>query len=851
MAVGPDHVVAVVNARFRIWDKTGNVLKTIQARQWFASTLPGWQGLIFDPKIKYDHFANRWIILFLTDNGDSVSPGDISYYLISVSDDQNPVGTWYNWAVPASTLGDSALVQWTDYPGLGFDDQAIYIQSNQAFGLVGLLYAKVRIFDKAQLYANTAGPVSWTDFWDLRDPDNRGTQVFNVQPAVSFGSPGVGLLVSASPYNPGTFFTLWRIASPLTSPTISALNIPVVQYRPAPNAGQLGGGTSIDHGDGYLLPNEPVYRDSSLWVTHPIASGTGNAYASLRYIRLNPFTNTIREDIAFGREGYWYFFPAIMVDQDKNLVLTFSRSSTTEYVGAYVSGRRDTDPLGLSPSVPLKYGDANYVRLDPSGRNRWGDFMGIALDPSDGNAVWAFTEYAASPANTWGTWVGKVKIGPIPGAFVYLDRSSINYAKFEVGTNSDTVMVSMTNNGLDTLRVSNIALSTSNFELLNPPGLPLRLATLQTVIFGVTFTPHSPGNLLDSIMISSNDTLSPHAKIVLSGTGVLIRQAQAGVMYAASSGSPSGQFFRINVATGTTTPIAPLDINEIDGLAIRPTTKELYGTIATPNGTTICRVSSLYGSTLAVRLIPIPNMRAIAFSRGDTLFGATTSGTIYRISLATGSADSIGTTAGVVYSSLSFSPTSGMLWASVRPNLIGKDRIYNVNTSTGVATLIGSCGGGITPAIAFNAMGVLYGLKGTGTQIDTLISIDTLNASGTRIGSTGVSGLLALAMRTDSIGPNDVWQVDGTLPDAFLMYQNFPNPWNPSTTLRYSLPHASFVTLTVFNTLGQQVSQLVNEQQQAVYHDVVFRGDGLASGVYLYRLRAGDFIATRKLLFLK
>ncbi len=89
------------------------------------------------------------------------------------------------------------------------------------------------------------------------------------------------------------------------------------------------------------------------------------------------------------------------------------------------------------------------------------------------------------------------------------------------------------------------------------------------------------------------------------------------------------------------------------------------------------------------------------------------------------------------------------------------------------------------------------------------------------------------------------------LPTVFMLSQNYPNPWNPSTVIHYVVPHNSFVTLTVYNSLGQQVAQLVSEQHQAGFHDVVFRGDELASGVYLYRLQAGDFVATKKLLLLK
>jgi hypothetical protein len=91
----------------------------------------------------------------------------------------------------------------------------------------------------------------------------------------------------------------------------------------------------------------------------------------------------------------------------------------------------------------------------------------------------------------------------------------------------------------------------------------------------------------------------------------------------------------------------------------------------------------------------------------------------------------------------------------------------------------------------------------------------------------------------------------GLMPTSFDLHQNYPNPFNPSTTIRYGLPNRSHVTLTVFNSLGQTVRELVNEDLDAGYHDVHFDATGLASGVYYYRLRAGDFTKNKSLLLLR
>lgn len=89
------------------------------------------------------------------------------------------------------------------------------------------------------------------------------------------------------------------------------------------------------------------------------------------------------------------------------------------------------------------------------------------------------------------------------------------------------------------------------------------------------------------------------------------------------------------------------------------------------------------------------------------------------------------------------------------------------------------------------------------------------------------------------------------MPMEFALQQNYPNPFNPSTTIRYGLPQRSQVLLTVFNTLGQRLAELVKGEIEAGYHQVNFNASNLSSGVYFYRIQAGDFVQTRKLLLVR
>jgi hypothetical protein len=98
---------------------------------------------------------------------------------------------------------------------------------------------------------------------------------------------------------------------------------------------------------------------------------------------------------------------------------------------------------------------------------------------------------------------------------------------------------------------------------------------------------------------------------------------------------------------------------------------------------------------------------------------------------------------------------------------------------------------------------------------------------------------------------SDEIEVDNNIPNIYSLEQNFPNPFNPSTKINYSITEKSFVSLKIYDVLGNEVSILVNEEKPAGCYDVEFNATGLPSGIYFYKLKAGQFLETKKMILLK
>ena len=849
MAVGPNHVIVMVNTTFRIYDKSGTLLKNITADAWETGIVPGLNHS--DPQVIYDQYAKRWIMDWLV----YPSTGNANYHTLSVSADSNAIGTWYQWKSDATLLGDSVTNGFGDYPALGYDSSAVYLVSRQFGGGNGpLMYPKLRIFKKLDLYANTAGTIAYTDFWDFRDL-TVGQAVDNLRPTTSYTSSPFGYLMDVPPTTSANYLTVWKITNPAsTSPTIDFDHVPVVQYSSPPDPDQLGGGTPRVDGGGKAIRANIIYRDSMLYAVHSVASGVGNTNSAVHYVRINPATSTTVEDVAFGLSGYFHTYPAISVDKNKSVLINFSRSNALEYVGAYTVGRRVADGPGLSSSVPLREGGANYVLTGSGTRNRWGDYNGTGVDPSDPSAVWLHTEHVQAK-NTWGTWTSKVVMGPVPGALLTVDKSYLSFGTKNVGvvSSGDTLSFTFTDDGTDSVAISSVSTLSQHFKLVNPSVFTPKISSLNSITAKIAFIPQFGGNFTDSLVITSNDINNSKLVLKLSGTGFIIVKAAAGTMYATSGTSDGGRIYNVNSSTGAATVIGATGLTQITSLRVRPGTKELVG--IDPSGSSsvsLLRVSAEGQNTKVISSIPFANLKGMTFLDDTTLYVGAFAGNIYRVNYNTGAATLVAAT-GLRVGGLSINPKSGELWMSVRATSGILDGIYKVDVVAGTAKLVGQTGLGVaTLDIAFDKNGRLYGLTGNTAQTiaNKLIIIDTTSAQGFIANPTGTQSLQAIAFDPSAVlGVGSF--IAEKMPTQYSLEQNYPNPFNPTTSILYSIPKQSHVTLKVFDAIGRVVTTLVDDNRQTGNYKVEMNASRLASGVYYYELTAGSFHDIKKMVLLK
>ncbi|MCZ6776636.1 MAG: T9SS type A sorting domain-containing protein [Ignavibacteria bacterium] len=236
-----------------------------------------------------------------------------------------------------------------------------------------------------------------------------------------------------------------------------------------------------------------------------------------------------------------------------------------------------------------------------------------------------------------------------------------------------------------------------------------------------------------------------------------------------------------------------------------------------------------------------------------------------------------------------------MYLATLNPGVPPTPQLYTLNIGTAVATFVGNVTNapGLL-AIAVSCNGDIYGIDTAG---DNLVRINATTAEGTIVGPLNVEAL-AVAQDADfdpptgilywthfngasgelrsvdvntgnstlistwsavlvSFGifgdcpPTGVGQGSNAVPLEYELSQNYPNPFNPTTTISFSIPQSGLVSLKIYNVLGRELAELVNEVVSAGRYQYQWDAAGYSSGTYYYKIAAGEFFETKKLLLIK
>lgn len=455
LAVGPGHLVAVVNSRYQVWDKTGSPLATPITLDQFFSGIPHCAGL-FDPFVDYDEAANRFVMGAMSLES---TTGTDSYLCVAATATNDPTGIWNRTSFRADVVDPGT---WIDYPHMGIGLDAIYIAGNMFVDGGGLDSVRAFAVDKASLYAGNPVAVAEAGL---------GSIFFTAQPAKLHGFASGGWPAPGTPHHliahdGGGNSRIWRWSNPLSNPPVVYGTLTESFFNGVPpSAKELGAGVSgkNDTGTGRWLDAE--YRAGKLWATRNTACnfGAGDAESCVDWVEVDvsgaaPVLLQQQSGGAYGSTDEFRYYPDLSIDRNGNVALGYTKSSATTYTQVWVTGREFSDPAGTLQSENLiRAGLGNYSDGGGCGNScdRWGDYTGMTVDP-DGCTFWYLGQYSDGGSYNWGTRIGNFRFASCStDSLVQVDKGTY--------TCSDTMTVTVTDStAIDAATVSARTTATSS-----------------------------------------------------------------------------------------------------------------------------------------------------------------------------------------------------------------------------------------------------------------------------------------------------------------------------------------------------------------------------------------------------
>ena len=390
IAVGLNHVGEVTNGLYRTFLKNpiGEVTTNVP-----LSTAVGCSGA-FDPRIVYDQGAQRWYIVAASR---VTNPGKLC---LAVSTTNDPTGSYFTFQFTVPT----AL--WPDFPLLGFSDDKVTIWTNQVEFTLGTgspgygLY----VLRKSDLLSGTATlSYFFMGFAGI------------FQPARSISSTTTQFLVAFAPSAVQVMYVN-GVPGVGGGPTVTTQDITPFSFNGTTiQAIQKGTPDTLLIGSG---ASGSVFRNGKLWAAQNESCVPADDSVSRDCIRLvqlaqSGSTFTLAQNLQHAANGSYYYYPAIAVDSQDNVVMGYGASSASTYPSFYATGRQPGDAAGTlrSPAL-LAAGQQPYGDAFPN-VNRWGDYFGAGEDPAPGldRQLWVAGQYASVPATRWATRIELVNAG--------------------------------------------------------------------------------------------------------------------------------------------------------------------------------------------------------------------------------------------------------------------------------------------------------------------------------------------------------------------------------------------------------------------------------------------------------
>ncbi len=375
-AVGPNHVVEMVNTAIRISDKLGRVQSTTQLSSFFSSVFIGPHQT--DPFVMYDEVAGKFVAGVM-DYVNGSTPNRLDFAVSS----GDPSSGSFTWTFKNYTVGEVSF--FADYPRAGWNADGYFVSFNMfnTTGFGSFSHVQTLTINKVTLAVTSQHDYSST--------------LFTVTPAVMHGAVtgGPEYFVESS-YNGGSTINVIKETNVLLpSPTFTITSVSVPAYKSAPAPVQPGG-SKIASFDARIF--DAAFRTTSDGVSHLVAahqiglSGSKLGYARWYDFNMSGTPKLIQSGNQAGvTRGSTAFMPSVEMNSAGSIGLNFDESSKSEYWSMYVTGRTTAMALGTM-QAPVRTVAGTAVSRD----SRVGDFSSITVDPSDGLTFWAANEYQGS-----------------------------------------------------------------------------------------------------------------------------------------------------------------------------------------------------------------------------------------------------------------------------------------------------------------------------------------------------------------------------------------------------------------------------------------------------------------------